>query len=138
MNQQFNKGLLLTSLGSFWWGFLGVIYFKYLDFFGYVEVVFFRCLWTVVSLILTTFFFSKWDIFFSTISKKKNLVGLFFSGLLIFINWSVWIYAVATNRIIDASFGYFIMPILSVFLGYIFFKEKLHKKRIFSLTLVIV
>ena len=32
----------------------------------------------------------------------------------------------ATNRIIDASFGYFIMPILSVFLGYVFFKEKLN------------
>jgi chloramphenicol-sensitive protein RarD len=138
MNQQFNKGLLLTSLGSFWWGFLGVIYFKYLDFIGYVEVVIHRCLWTAATLIITTFFFSRWSIFFSIISNKNNLIGLFFSGLLIFINWSVWIYAVATDRIIDASFGYFIMPILSVFLGYIFFKEKLNKKRIFSISLVMV
>jgi len=138
MNQQFNKGLLLTSLGSFWWGFLGVIYFKYLDFIGYVEVVIHRCLWTAATLIITTFFFSRWNIFFSIISNKKNLIGLFFSGLLIFINWSIWIYAVATDRIIDASFGYFIMPILSVFLGYIFFKEKLNKKRIFSISLVMV
>ena len=60
------------------------------------------------------------------------------SGFLIFINWGVWIYAVATNRIIDASFGYFIMPILSVFLGYIFFKEKLNNKRIFAITLVMI
>ena len=112
MNQQFNKGLLLTSLGSFWWGFIGVIYFKYLDFIGYVEVVIHRCLWTTLTLIITTFFFSKWKIFFITVSHKKNLIGLFFSGFLIFINWSVWIYAVATDRIIDASFGYFIMPIL--------------------------
>ena len=138
MNQQFNKGLLLTSLGSFWWGFIGVIYFKYLDFIGYIEVVIHRCLWTAVTLILTTFIFSKWDIFFSIILNKKKLIPLFFSGLLIFINWSVWIYAVATDRIIDASFGYFIMPILSVFLGYIFFKEKLNKKRIFSISLVMV
>jgi len=138
MNQQFNKGLLLTSLGSFWWGFLGVIYFKYLDFIGYVEVVIHRCLWTAATLIITTFFFSKWNIFFSIILNKKKLIGLFFSGFLIFINWSVWIYAIATERIIDASFGYFIMPILSVFLGYIFFKEKLNKKRIFSISLVMV
>ena len=138
MNRQFNKGLLLTSLGSFWWGFLGVIYFKYLDFIGYVEVVIHRCLWTAATLIITTFFFSKWNIFFSIISNKKKLIGLFFSGFLIFINWSVWIYAIATERIIDASFGYFIMPILSVFLGYIFFKEKLNKKRIFSISLVMV
>ena len=138
MNQQFNKGLLFTSLGSFWWGFIGVIYFKYLDFIGYIEVVVHRCVWTTASLILTTILFSKWKIFFSIISNKKNLIALFFSGLLIFINWSVWIYAVATDQIIDASFGYFIMPILSVFLGYIFFKEKLNKKRILSISLVII
>ena len=58
------------------------------------------------------------------LKKKKNLMGLFISGFLIFINWSVWIYAVATERIIDASFGYFIMPIISVLLGYIFFGGK--------------
>jgi chloramphenicol-sensitive protein RarD len=138
MNQEFNKGLFLTSLGSFWWGFIGVIYFKYLEFIGFVEVVIHRCLWTAVTLIITTFFFSKWNIFFSIIRNKKNLIGLFFSGLLIFINWAVWIYAVATDRIIDASFGYFIMPILSVFLGYIFFKERLNTKRIFSISLVIL
>jgi chloramphenicol-sensitive protein RarD len=138
MNQQFNKGLLLTSLGSFWWGFLGVIYFKFLDFIGYVEVVIHRCLWTAVTLILTTFIFSKWKVFFSVVSNKIKLIGLFFSGFLIFVNWSVWIYAVATDRIIDASFGYFIMPILSVFFGYIFYKEKLNTKRIFSISLVLI
>ena len=138
MNHQFNKGLLLTSLGSFWWGFLGVIYFKYLEFIGYIEVVIHRCLWTAFTLVITTFIYSKWSIFFSIISNKKKLFALFCSSFLIFINWSVWIYAVATDRIIDASFGYFIMPILSVFLGYIFFKEKLNKKRFFSISLVII
>ena len=138
MSQEFNKGLLLTSLGSFWWGFIGVIYFKYLDFIGFVEVVIHRCVWTTITLLITTFFFSKWKIFFSIISNKKYLISLFFSGLLIFINWAVWIYAVATDRIIDASFGYFIMPILSVFLGYIFFREELNSKRIFSISLVII
>ena len=138
MNQNFHKGLLLTSFGSFWWGFIGVIYFKYLEFIGFVEIVIHRCLWTAVTLLITTCIFSKWKIFFITISDKKKLIALFFSGLLIFINWAVWIYAIATDRIIDASFGYFIMPILSVFLGYIFFKEKLNQKRIFSIFLVVV
>ena len=44
----------------------------------------------------------------------------------------------ATERIIDASFGYFIMPILSVMLGYLFFKEKLNVKRIISISLVMI
>ena len=136
MNGNFNKGLLLTSLGSFWWGFIGVIYFQYVSFIGHIELVVHRCLWTAVMLLLTTTFFSKWSLFKRVIKNKNYLFGLFISGFLIFINWAVWIYAVATERIIDASFGYFIMPIISVLLGYIFFKEKLNKKRIFSIILV--
>ena len=138
MNKEFNKGLLLTGFGSFWWGFFGVIYFKYIAYIGHIELVVHRCLWTAFTLILTTFLFSKWSIFFKIIKNKLKLFYLLISGFLIFVNWGVWIYAIATDRIIDASFGYFIMPILSVMLGYIFFKEVLNKKRIFSISLVII
>ncbi len=136
MDKNFNKGLLLTSLGSFWWGFIGVVYFQYVSFIGHVELVVHRCLWTAVMLIVTTTFLSKWKIFIKEIKDPNKLIALFISGLLIFINWSIWIYAVATERIIDASFGYFIMPIISVLLGYIFFNELLNKKRIISILLV--
>ena len=138
MNKEFNKGLLLAGSGSFWWGFIGVIYFKSITYIGHIELVVHRCLWSTVTLILTTFFFSKWHIFFKILKSKKKLIYLFFSGNLIFVNWAAWIYAIATNRIIDASFGYFMMPILSVMLGYIFFKEKLNKMRILSIILVII
>ena len=136
MKKEFNKGLLLTSLGSFWWGFIGVLYFEYISFIGHIELVIHRCLWTAVMLLITTSVFSKWKIFIKILSNKKDLFYLFLSGLLIFINWAIWIYAVATDRIIDASFGYFIMPIISVLLGYIFFKENLNKKRVISIILV--
>jgi len=138
MKKQFNKGLLLTSLGSFWWGFIGVLYFQYVSFIGHIELVVHRCLWTAVMLLITTSFLKKWKIFSKIASNKKNLVALFLSGLLIFVNWSVWIYAVATERIIDASFGYFIMPIISVLLGYFFLKERLNKKKLLSVILVLI
>ena len=137
-NSTFNKGLGLTALGSFWWGVIGVIYFEYISYIGYVEVILHRVIWTSLFLIITTAYFSKWDIFIKIISNTKNLITLFFSGLLIFTNWAVWIYAVSSNQIINASFGYFIMPILSVFLGYIFFNEKLNTKRIIAIGLVLV
>ena len=138
LKSDFNKGLLLTSLGSFWWGFIGVIYFEYVSFIGHIELVVHRCLWTAVMLIITTTFLTKWKLFLKEIKNAKKIFALFLSGLLIFINWSIWIYAVATDRIIDASFGYFIMPIISVLLGYIFFNEKLNQKRILSISLVTV
>mgnify|MGYP006129589019 FL=1 len=136
-NKDFNKGIALTALGSFWWGVFGVIYFKYISFAGHVEVVIHRTVWTSLTLILSTIYLSKWNIFFSIFKNYKTTITLFFSGLLIFINWAVWIYAVSNDQIIDASFGYFIMPILSVFLGNIFFNEKLNKKRKIAIVLVV-
>ena len=136
MKKQFNKGLLLTSLGSFWWGFIGVIYFQYVSFIGHIELHVHMPIFSAVLLLVTTAFLSKWKILLNILTNKKKLLYLFFSGFLIFTNWAVWIYAVATARIIDASFGYFIMPIISVLLGYIFFKENLNNKRIFSIFLV--
>ena len=137
-NKDFNKGIAFTALGSFWWGVIGVFYFESISYIGHIEVVLHRCIWTAVFLFLTTFYFSKWKLFKIIIFDYRKLSTLVFSGLLIFINWAVWIYAVANKQIIDASFGYFIMPILSVFLGNVFFKEILNKKRKISIFLVLI
>ena len=39
MNKEFNKGLFLAGFGSFWWGFFGVLYFKYITYIGHNELV---------------------------------------------------------------------------------------------------
>ena len=97
-----------------------------------------RSFWTTVVLIFTTLLFSKWKIFKKIIFNKKNIITLFFSGILIFLNWAIWIFAISNNQIIDASFGYFIMPILSVLFGYIFLNEKINTKRFVSIIFVIL
>ena len=137
-NKKFNKGLVFAGLGSFWWGAIGVIYFKYISFIGHIEVVLHRSFWTTVVLIFTTLIFSKWKIFKKIIFNKKNIITLFFSGILIFLNWAIWIFAISNNQIIDASFGYFIMPILSVLFGYVFLNEKINTKRLISIIFVIL
>ena len=136
--KNFNKGILSSSLGSFWWGFFGTYYFQYISFIGTIEIVVHRSIWTCLILLFTTTFFKKWNLFKKILFNRKNFFVLILTSILIFGNWTVWIYAVSTNRIIDASFGYFIFPIISVFLGYIFLNEKLNKKRIISLLLVII
>ena len=78
INRDFNKGLILTALGSFWWGVFGVIYFKYISFVGHIEVVIHRSVWTSLTLILSTFYLAKWGIFFKIVMNLKNLVTLFF------------------------------------------------------------
>jgi len=134
----FNKGIISSSLGSFWWGVFGTYYFQYISFIGTFEVVVHRSMWTCAILVMTTTFLKKWYIFKKIIINKKKIFILSITSILIFCNWTIWIYAVSTNRIIDASFGYFIFPIISVFFGYLFLNEKLNKKRIFSISLVVL
>ena len=134
----FNKGILYIIIGSFWWGVIGVIYFRTVSFVGSIELVLHRVLWTAVMLIITTFYLSKWNRIKTILKNKNDLLHLVLTGILIFINWSVWIYAVSTNQIVDASFGYFIMPILSVLFGYLFFKELLNKARVIAVLLTII
>tara|TARA_Y100000590_G_scaffold425032_1_gene532586 strand:+ start:1879 stop:2757 length:879 start_codon:yes stop_codon:yes gene_type:complete len=134
----FNKGILSSSIGSLWWGVFGTFYFQYISFIGTLEIVVHRSIWTTFILLLTTIFFKKWNLLKEIFLNKKKVFILLITSFLIFANWSIWIYAVSTNRIIDASFGYFIFPILSVLFGFIFFKEKLNKKRIISIILVII
>ena len=134
----FNKGIIYIIIGSFWWGVIGVIYFRSVSFVGSIELVLHRVVWTAAMLIITTLVMSKWTKLKKIFKNKKKLTYLTITGFLIFINWSVWIYAVSTNQIVDASFGYFIMPIISVLFGYLFFKEILNKLRIFSVILTFI
>ena len=138
MKKNILNGILYGTSGSLWWGTIGVFYFKSVSFAGPIELVIHRTIWTALSLIITTSLFSKWNIFFSIIKKKREMLYLLITGILIFCNWSTWIYAVVTNKIIDASFGYFIMPILSVFFGIIFLKEPYNKQKIISVLLVVI
>ena len=138
MKKKIINGIIYSSAGSFWWGIIGVFYFKYMSFAGTVELVVHRSIWTAFILFLSIIFYSRWRYFFEILNNKKKLFILFITGLLIFINWFTWIYAVVTNRLIDASFGYYIFPILSVLFGFIFFNEKLNKNRIMSIILVLI
>ena len=137
-NKNLKNGIYYATIGSLWWGLLGTYFFQYISYAGTVEVVVHRSLWTCIILFLTTIYFKKWPHFKKIFLKKKNLFILFITSILILANWTTWIYAVSTNRIIDASYGYFIFPILNVFLGFLFFKEAMNKKRMISIIIVIL
>ena len=109
-----------------------------MSFVGPIELVIHRTIWTAFLLILTTTFYSKWDEFFYILKNRKKIFLLFLSGLLILTNWSTWIYAVVENKLVDASFGYYIFPILSVMLGIIFLGEEYNKQKLLSILLVFV
>ncbi len=138
MKKNLLKGSLFTIGASLWWGVIGVLYFKFVSFASALELSIHRAIWTLLLLIFTTTYYSKWSEFNKIIIKKKNVLIFLITGILISINWFTWLYAVQTNNLIDGALGYYIFPILSVFLGFIFLKEKLNNNQIISVILVIM
>ena len=117
MKKNLFKGSLFTVGASLWWGVIGVLYFKFVSFASALELTIHRTIWTALLLIITTSYFSKWIEFKKVIDKKNNILILFITAVLISINWFTWLYAVKTNNLLDGALGYYIFPILSVFLG---------------------
>ena len=138
MNKSKLSGVFYASFASLWWGVIGTIFFKFVSFASFIELTVHRTIWTAVLLVLSTSLLRKWPEFIRIIKKRKNQFLLFLSGLLVSINWGTWLYAVSVNRLLDSSLGYYIYPIISVFLGKIFLKEKLNKNQFIAVTLVVI
>ena len=138
MKKNLFKGISFTVGASIWWGVIGVIYFKFVSFASPMELTIHRTIWTALLLLITTSYYSKWREFKNVIKKKINILILLITGLLVSLNWFTWLYAVKTNNLLDSALGYYIFPILSVFLGIIFLNEKYNRNKIISVFLVIL
>ena len=138
MKKNLFKGISFTVGASIWWGVIGVIYFKFVSFASPIELTIHRTIWTALLLLITTSYYSKWKEFKKVIKKKINILILLITGLLVSLNWFTWLYAVKTNNLLDSALGYYIFPILSVFLGIIFLNEKYNRNKIISVFLVIL
>ena len=138
MQQKQLSGIFYAAFASLWWGVVGTIFFKFVSFASFIELTVHRTIWTAVLLFLTTSIYKKWPEFLKIIKKRKINFFFFISGLLVSINWGTWLYAVSVNRLLDSSLGYYIYPIISVFLGKIFLNEKLNKNQFIAVILVII
>jgi len=138
MNKKTFHGIIFSGIGSLWWGVIGVLYFKSVSFVTPLELTIHRTIWTSFLLFFYISIYSKWSDVFDVFKNFKTSLILMVTSILIVTNWFTWIYAVTVNKLIDAAFGYFIFPILSVFFGIIFLKESKNKMKLVSISLVII
>ena len=138
MKKNIFKGIVSSGIGSLWWGVIGVLYFKSVSFVTPLELTIHRTIWTAFLLIISISIYSKWYEVFNIFKDVKTTLTLILTSILIVVNWYTWIYAVTVNKLIDAAFGYFIFPILSVFFGILFLKESHNKMKLVAIGLVII
>ena len=130
------KGAVAMVLASIIWG-LSAIYYKQLSDTPPLEVLCHRTLWSVVVFIFILRLQDRLQDLKLVFQNKKLILGLFWSAAMISINWFLFIWSVHNDRATEASFGYYIFPLVAVLFGLIFFKEQLSLMKWCSVFLAI-
>jgi chloramphenicol-sensitive protein RarD len=118
------------------WG-LFPLYFTLLDQVAPLEVVAHRIIWTLVFLIIVISIARNWGSVRRAMNKRTLLI-LLVAAVFISINWLVYVYAVASDQLVQASLGYFINPLISVALGVLLLRERLRRLQWVAVVIAIV
>ena len=133
----FYKGIFFTCVASIFWGLPQPLFFNELSHVDTIEVVLHRGFWSFTFLFFILILFSNINDFIKIFKSRKNMIVLSITAILITFNWGGFIYAVSQERVQDASMGYFITPMFSIILGFIFLNEKISRPKFFSVFLMI-
>ncbi|STQ74472.1 EamA family transporter RarD [Grimontia hollisae] len=124
--QQTRRGVLL-ALGAYtMWG-VAPLYFKALTNVPPLEVLMHRVLWSFFFLALILHASGGLARVKLLLKDKKRLGLLTLTALVIATNWLIFIWAVNNDRMLDASLGYYINPLINVVLGMVFLGERFRK-----------
>lgn len=119
------KGILYGIGAYALWGFFP-IYWKFLHSVPALQVIGHRIGWSFILLVAFILVTKQWRDFRSAALSSAKTVGIYaLAGVLLSINWLVYVWGVNQGFIVETSLGYFINPLLSVMLGVIFLRERL-------------
>lgn len=119
----YNQGIAYAVACYIVWG-LFPIFWKAITGVPAVNVLAHRIVWSFLFLLFWVWITNR-KTFISYVKQPRLLFRLGLAGFVISVNWGIYIYAVATNHIVEAGLGYYINPLVNVFLGYVFLKERL-------------
>lgn len=131
MNQ---AGLIYALLAYFLWGVVP-IFWKELQHVDAVQIVAHRVVWSLLMALLAVFILRQWSTLKQLLAQPKLLLKLGLCSLLISVNWSIFIWAVNADFVVETSLGYYINPLITVLFGLLFFGESLRRNQVLALAL---
>ena len=131
-----STGVLLGVTGYLLWGMFP-LYFVLLDTVAPIDVVAHRVVWSLIVVVLLLLIGKQWRAFTGAFSRRSIMI-LGSAAIFLSINWLVYVYAVDSNQVVQASLGYFINPLISVAMGVVILKENLRKTQWVAVGIALV
>ena len=126
LSREQKLGGMFAAIAYSLWG-LAPLYFKQIDFIPATEILLHRIVWSFLLLMLVLLALKQGGKVLAVLRQPKMLGWLLLSALLLGGNWGLFIWAVNSQHMLDASLGYYINPLLNVVLGMLFLGERLRK-----------
>ena len=118
-----NPGILYAALAYVAWG-LFPLYFKQVANVPSLEVVMHRTLWSLVFVLVVLTVRRQWAWMGTVLRQPRVLAAFALSAVLLSGNWLTYVWAVQNQHVVDASLGYFILPLVNVAVGFVFLHER--------------
>ncbi len=131
------SGTLYALLAYGAWGLLP-IYWKFLGISPAVEVLSHRMIWSAVFLMLILLVQGRISDLVDLLRQPRRVGVLLLTASLLSFNWGLYIYGVNSDRVVESSLGYYINPLVTVLLGFVFLKERLHPLQWLAVALAAV
>jgi chloramphenicol-sensitive protein RarD len=122
-NAPMQSGVLYAALAYAAWG-LFPLYFRQVASVPSLEIVLHRSVWSLVFLLALLALLRRWAWLPPLLRQPRRLAVFALSALLLSANWLVYVWAVNHDRVVDASLGYFITPLVNVLLGTLVLHER--------------
>lgn len=122
--KDYKQGVASAILSAVLWGILPV-YWKSLNPINSFVIILYRIVFVAIFAFVVCMIMNKWKKTWEPLKTKGVLRDFFISGILITMNWSMYIWAVTNNFIIQTCIGYYIEPLLVCIFGVVLFKEKI-------------
>jgi len=136
LKTNFTRGIVYACLAAIWWGMPQPLFFDKIKYVPSLEVAMHRGVWSFLFLFISLIFLNEIKDFFLLFKSSKKIIILTITSLLIAVNWLGFIYSVSVEKVQDASLGYFLTPMISISLGYLFLNENLNLRKIISISLM--
>ena len=118
-----NPGVLYALSAYLAWG-LFPLYFLQLAGVDPLEVVMHRTLWSLVFLLCVLLLLKRWAWLRTVAGQPRVLAAFALSAALLTVNWLTYVWAVQNHHVLDASLGYFILPLVNVAIGFFVLRER--------------
>lgn len=119
-----NPGLFYGALAFVGWG-LYPLFFRELAAVTPLEIILHRALWSVLAVALPLAVLARWSWLGPLLRSPQQMRMVLLGAVLIGANWLIYVWAVSEHRVVEASLGYFINPIVNVALGVAVLGERL-------------